>query len=298
MGQRYYLPIILAVVFCACEGRADYYPHDVHPTTAKLDGNVLKDVLSREQIPEHISVEAAPDELFPVAGTVSHHLLVAPLINIWFKELKRLRHVQTFIIISPRHFAQGREDISFSTLPWDAGNGRVEPDVQCITSLKNRLDLQEDPEAMHMEHGIGALLPYIKKYFPHALIVPIVIDELHARLSDIEILAAALYKIMQDRNDIFLILSTDFSHHAGKILTGQRDERTAGFLAAPALETLPLVYSDNNKGLRILAFLYQKMQINAGVLLCHTHSLEYSGKGADDITSYFFYLWGRGAASN
>ena len=198
MGQRYYLPIIAAAVILACGAEKGFYPHEVHPTITKLDRNMLQDVLHGDQIPKHISVQTVPQDLFPVAGTVSHHLLVAPLINNWFKELKRLRKVSTFIIISPRHFDQGREDVSFSSLAWDAGNGRAEPDKECIAFLRNRLGLPEDPEAMHLEHGIGALLPYIIHYFPDAQIVPVVIDEHHARTDQIEKLSAAICKIIQD----------------------------------------------------------------------------------------------------
>jgi AmmeMemoRadiSam system protein B len=293
VGKRYCLPIIIAALISACGAPKNFYPHDVHPTTAQLDSSVLDDVLRRVEVPEHIQSQAAPAELFPVAGTVSHHLLVAPLINKWFKELKKLRAVRTFIIISPRHFPQGREHISFSMLPWDAGNGRVEPDTECIDFLRNAVGLPPDPEAMHMEHGVGALLPYVVKYFPDARIAPVVVDELRAGPGPVNRLAAALYNLLQDRTDIFLIISTDFSHHAAEALTVRRDERTADFLAAPALQTLPLVYSDNNKGLRILAVIYEKMDLNAGILLCHTNSFAYSGNGEEDITSYFFYFWGR-----
>ncbi|MBN1799542.1 MAG: AmmeMemoRadiSam system protein B [Spirochaetales bacterium] len=293
MGKRYCLPIVIAALIFTCGAPKNYYPHAVHPTTAQLDSSVLQDVLGRVEVPEHIRTQSAPAELYPVAGTVSHHLLVAPLINNWFTELKRLRAVETFIILSPRHFPQGNEQVSFSTLPWDAGNGKVEPDTECIDFLKNAVGLPPDPEAMHMEHGVGALLPYIVKYFPHARIVPVVIDELCAGPGPVNRLAAALYNLLQDRKDIFLIISTDFSHHAAEALTGQRDERTADFLAAPALERLPLVYSDNNKGLRVLAFLYENMNLNIGIELCHTNSFEYSGDGEEDITSYFFYFWGR-----
>jgi AmmeMemoRadiSam system protein B len=280
------------VLLVSCGARTGYYPHECHPTTAMLDRDVLGDVLSREEIPEDISIQYAPGGLYPVAGAVSHHLLIAPLINLWFKELRRLREVSTFIIISPRHFPQGREDISFSTLPWNAGNGKVEPDGECIELLRNSVGLPEDPEAMHMEHGVGALLPYIVKYFPGARIAPVVINEQHALPKQIEKLAEALYTLIRNKSDIFLIVSIDFSHHAGRELTGQRDNKTALFLEAPSLKKLPLVYSDNNKGLRALAFLCEKLNLHTGVRLCHTNSLVYSGDGQDDITSYFFYFWG------
>jgi AmmeMemoRadiSam system protein B len=293
VGKRYCLSIIIAALVISCSARRGYYPHEVHPTTAMLDKNVLQDLLSREQIPEDIRVQFAPDRLYPVAGSVSHHLLIAPLINMWFKELRRLRQVSTFVIISPRHFPQGREDISFSTISWNAGNGKVEPDRECIELLRNSLGLAEDPEAMHMEHGVGALLPYIVKYFPEARIAPVVVNELHVSPAQIQKLAAALYTIIQNKSDTFLIVSIDFSHHADKALTEQRDKRTAVFLHAPSLERLPLVYSDNNKGLRVLAFLYEKLNLNTAVQLCRTNSFAYSGDGEDDITSYFFYFWGK-----
>ncbi len=299
MGRRYYLPLIAAAVLCACSGRghgADSgYPYKVHPTTAMLDKDVLRDILERRRIPRHITVHALPAHMFPVAGSVSHHLLVAPLINFWFTELARLRPVNTFIIISPRHFEQGREYISLSSLAWDAGIGVVKPDIECIAFLKNRLGLAEDPEAMHLEHGVGALLPYIKRYFPAARIVPIVIDQKNSKAGRIDLLAGAILNLISSRKNIFLLISTDFSHHADPATTVQRDEKTVRFLDRPAPATLPLVYSDNNRGLRILAELYVGLDLNSGALLCHTDSFAYTGKESDDITSYFFYMWGRTA---
>jgi MEMO1 family protein len=299
MGQRYYLPLIAAVLFCACSGRADKaaaaYPYSVHPTTAMLDKNVLRDIRRRTRIPRHISVHALSEHIYPIAGTVSHHLLVAPLINFWFAELSRVRPVNTFIIISPRHFRQGRENISLSSRSWNSGNGLVQADKECIAYVLKRLRLPEDPEAMHLEHGVGALLPYIKHYFPKAKIVPIVIDEKNSKITDINRLAQAVHNLMKNRKDLFLLISTDFSHHADPETTEKRDEKTIHFLERPALARIPLVYSDNNKGLRVLAEVYQWFDLNAGSLLCHTDSFRYGGKEADDITSYFFYMWGRTA---
>jgi AmmeMemoRadiSam system protein B len=292
MGQRYYLPVILFLVILACGAEKERYAYAVHPTAASLDKGTLEQALADMKIPDRIFFQSVPEGFLPVLGSVSHHLLVAPLINRWFAELRRLRDVGTFIIISPRHYRQGREQVSFSSLPWQAGNGMVEADRELVGELRQALGLAEDREAMHLEHGIGDLLPYIKKYFPGARIVPIVQDELHAKAASTDILAASLYETLKKRKDVFILLSVDFSHHAGREVTEERDAKTAPFLAEPVPEKLRLVYSDNNQALRVLARLWQRLPLQTSFLCCHTSSLEYTGQTSEDITSYFFCFWG------
>jgi len=88
------------------------------------------------------------------------------------------------------------------------------------------LQIPEDREAMHFEHGIGTLLPFIANYFPQAKIVPIVIDEKHKNISMLYQLADILYQIISQDPTVFLLISVDFSHKAGREQTFERDTRS------------------------------------------------------------------------
>lgn len=127
MGSRYFVPVVLVFLLVACNGEqvtqphAVEYAHKIHPTLAALDNKILKQILEPHNLPNEIQLADVPRDIRPIAGTVSHHLLVGPIIDHWFKLLQERRKIDTFFILSPRHFKQGLYPISITRLDWDAG---------------------------------------------------------------------------------------------------------------------------------------------------------------------------------
>lgn len=147
----------------------------------------------------------------------------------------------------------------------------------------------EDHDAFYYEHGIGTLTPYIKKYFPDSTIVPILQREKPLQLERLEELGDVITKLIQkDTRRYFLLISTDFSHHFDLPRTLDNDKRSDYFLRNPYKENIIYAANDNIGGLYSLATLIENIGWEKTSILYNTNSLEISGEGADDITSYFF----------
>lgn len=217
-------------------------------------------------------------------------MLSSGYIDRWFQDLKRQRDVEIFIIISPHHYVQGTEYISLSSYPWNSGNGFVNVNNEVITFIKNRMGISiEDHDAFYYEHGIGTLTPYIKKYFPTATIVPILQREKPLQLERLEELGEVLTELIDtDPKGYFLMISTDFSHHFNLQRTLDNDKRSKHFLLNPFKESIIYAANDNIGGLYSLATVIDNRGWQKTSIIYNTNSLEISGEGADDITSYFF----------
>jgi len=296
MGQRYLLSIVIIPLFLACGRAEETTSSKVHSTSFLFSKKQLANLLTAKEqpLPAGVVFNSPPSNLFPRVGAVSHHLLVANIIDHYFASLKSLRKVTTFIILSPLHYPQGRlGPIAISSEDWQLGTSLVACDKACVSLICQALSLTEDPSTFQYEHGIASLLPFIKKYFPKAQIAPLALVEESHHLSPIDQLASVLAQLLTQNKDYFLLLSIDFSHRAGPELTKARDTATARFLACPSLSKFRHLFSDNNKGLRILALLYPQLSLSESFLVCHTNSRIYLGREAENITSYFFYFWGQ-----
>lgn len=235
--------------------------------------------------PQGISI-VPPPRIRPVSGTVSHHLLAATVINRWFKALRGLRDIRTFIIISPNHGRKGSQCISLSRDDWSTAGRRTGSNKALIRKFMDDLDAPEDKTAFENEHGIGALLPFISLYFPDTDIVPILIDEKFISMRRAHALADSIADSMRKDAGIFLILSADFSHRCSRTATDENDRWSRRSLITLNAEVKKI--SDSNAGLDILYRTCRDLGAARTHILCHTDSEKFVSAPLSDITSYFF----------
>lgn len=289
MVKRYCTAIVLFLLLLLCCKRDNsIYPHNYFYTQSYYNKDTLSKVLDSSGLPDNIELNI-PRDIYPYAGTVSHHLLVSPLIDRWFYHLKELRGIKTFIIISPKHYGLSDNRIGTSEIDWDAGNGIINVNKKYFNKIKDHIDISIDPYLFHNEHGIGTLLPYVKKYFPNAKIVPIVMDEFKKQVSLCNDLSEVLSGIIKRDKKSFLIISTDFSHRADLNTTKKRDKISMKTLNSFDVNQVKNIYSDNNVGIITLFFIAEKLLKKNTHILYNTNSVEFTGNyDIDDITSYFF----------
>lgn len=243
---------------------------------------------------EPLPVESLPPAgARPWAGTVSHHLLADAQIDRWFSELAARRRVEVFYVLSPSHWGLSTQVYSLTDGSWRVPGGLVQSDRGRARALAARLGVELEPRVFDPEHGVSTLAPYIARHFPGARIVAIAyrgsppLDQPMA-----ERLARALAPAFsgEGRGGNFLLVSTDFSHHGDPRQTAARDARSRAFFDAPSLSTWILAGCDNRPGIYVLARLLGSKP-RASVLY-HCDSFALSGRGREDITSYFFsYFW-------
>jgi AmmeMemoRadiSam system protein B len=240
-------------------------------------------------------MEIPPEGFFPWAGIVSHHLLAHDYLDPWFSRLAEMRQVHCFYLLSPSHFGLSLETYSLTIGSWESSLinsislGLVESDKNIVYKLAGLLDVNLDKRVFQFEHGVSTLMPYIKKYFPDAVVAAIACDgEPPVNIPISRRLADALEDEFdgKGRQENFLLISTDFSHLGNLEETIARDAVSRRFLDNPNDTSWSFAYCDNSPGIYILNRLGKNSLVSS--ILYHTNSWEIAHQGEDDITSYFF----------
>lgn len=227
----------------------------------------------------------------PWGGTVSHHLLTAPYIESWFTVLKENNpDIKRFFIISPRHFDDGIEKISISNKSWEVpGYAPISAPSDIISSLKDKLSVTWDHNAFTREHGISVLLPYIRRFFPEAAIIPMLQQERPIPSQELHLLADYLKTFFEatDDSDNFLMISSDFVHHMTLDETNQLDVLSENLFNDFQLQNWHLARNDNQGGM-LLALLLAELRGGSKARIQYHLNNTHIMPDETDITSYFF----------
>jgi len=244
--------------------------------------------MESESPPFAMPLNIPPRDYFPWAGIVSHHILAHDYIDAWFSRLSQMRDIKRFYIISPDHYGVSLQPFSLTAGSWDSGFGFVESDVEKVNELAEIPGAALDPNVFFIEHGISALMPYLKKYFPRAKAVAVTVNaesEVNTRTG--RQLTDALEKEFTDekKQENFLLISSDFSHKGSVDETALNDFKSMQYLNNTNSAFWNMVICDNRMGIYILDRLGKRNM--KSVILYHTNSYDIYGYD-EDITSYFF----------
>jgi AmmeMemoRadiSam system protein B len=144
-----------------------------------------------------------------------------------------------------------------------------------------------DHGAFYHEHGIGAQIPFIRRYFPESRIVPILLEEGNRRSDLLVSLSRQILPVLQRRRDVLVILSTDFTHHADQAKLDRSDSRTFRFFRDISADAAPLAGCDSRAGILVLSLLAEGLQRCNALILAYADSGKISAVH-EDMTSYFF----------
>lgn len=127
---------------------------------------------------------------------------------------------QKIILVSTNHFNAGNGNIISSKKEWQVADGAVKQNQELADQLSDSQLVNLDDSPFSNEHGINNVMPDIKKYFPEASVLPIIIKESTSD-PEIENLAAGLEK---NCSDCLLVSSVDFSHYQPNSLAQIHDQ--------------------------------------------------------------------------
>ncbi|MFZ2190423.1 MAG: AmmeMemoRadiSam system protein B, partial [Candidatus Magasanikiibacteriota bacterium] len=121
-----------------------------------------------------------------------HHLLVSEYIAGLIKRASG-RQIDTVVIIGPNHENVSQEILATTLAEWQTPEGSVAVDETLVNKFLSDFKEQSNYNAFIYEHSIGAIVPFVKHYFPKAKIMPVIINS-YANLQDGEKLATWLDK--------------------------------------------------------------------------------------------------------
>jgi AmmeMemoRadiSam system protein B len=227
----------------------------------------------------------------PVTGiSVPHHLLAADLMARGFWAAVGNPY-DRIIILSPDHFNRSRRPLATTTRDFDTVFGLLENDRAASGALLEAGDLFEDSDLFEKEHGIAALLPFVKHFFADAKIVPIAIS-ISATRADWDRALAIVEKFVGPR--VLVIQSTDYSHFLPLDVALQRDQETLNTIAANDVNAIERLVQPIHMDSKASQYMQMRLQGSVlkshGVVVGNRNSHAYSTLGSG-TTSYIVTVY-------
>jgi AmmeMemoRadiSam system protein B len=222
---------------------------------------------------------------------VPHHLLAAELIARGFRELDAST-IDKVVILFPDHFKKTHLPFATTTRDFETVFGTVPTQHADAARLLVQADLVQDSELFAEDHGIGAILPFVKHYLPGATIVPIAVS-IRSHRADWDRLTALLETLVTPRT--LVVQSTDFSHYLPLAEAVQRDQETLNVLASGDLDAAAVLVQPDHTDSRGALYIQMKLQAELfharPVVIANANSQIYSDVPQRRTTSYMITLF-------
>ena len=272
--------ILLAIVFFAAL--------HIRKNESRIELNNIQNIFSEK---EAASLEA-------VSFVSPHHLVAEKMMEKIFSqaaEKNRNSKVERIILVSPNHFNLGRGWTLASDADWPTEKSVVRGDKELIGELGNSGLAHLENDAFQKEHGIENLVSLVEKYFPGAMLVPLMVrDGMPSEKID------ELAKFLSEKGgeNSMLILSADFSHTLEKNISRLHDRQAIGTLKNFDFDGTEKLDVDCVPGLRLLMKFSSFHGFEKFILMDNSNSSEIYGKNfIGENTSYVTGYFTKGKVS-
>ncbi len=221
-----------------------------------------------------------------------HHLTAADLVARTFAAIEP-EAFDRIVILFPDHFRRTRRPFASTQRPFDTIFGPVCTDQASTQLLLRRTELVEESDLFERDHGIGAILPFIRRFLPAVPIVPVAVS-VASRRAEWDALIAVLEPIVTART--LVVQSTDFSHYLSPGEAALRDQMTLNLIAAFDLDRIARLtqpaYLDS-AGSQYIQMKLQAGRSSAPLVLFNVNSQSYSDEYQPETTSYVLQIYPR-----
>ncbi len=169
---------------------------------------------------------------------VACHAVMAPHAGLVYsgkiaaRVFQRVKAPSTIVVIGPKHTSLGVEWAVAPHREWQLPGITVGSDPDLARELADAIPgLERDALAHQREHAIEVELPLLAHVAPQARVVGIVLGA--ADFEQCQRFAEGLASVIQKRDDVLLVISTDMNHFAT-----DAENRRLDALALAAIETL------------------------------------------------------------
>jgi len=270
---------------------------------AKLDSsagtNRLTSFYHNKEDYDQAFASAAATAKAPVralAAVTSHHFLAKSLIAGTVSHIDPT-NVKNVVIISPDHFNNitDRNVLAVTTTAsWDTPYGPIETNQAQIEALTTLGQVKIQSKAFLNEHGVYTVIPFVKKQFPDARVVSLVLRN-SDDLSAYEQLGKDFLQFFNPE-DTLLLISSDFSHEATIKDSEQQDTASIRALSSLSISAVPNITSDCQTCIAT-AFGYLTGAGAKFQVIEQQHSYALSGQDENRVTSYISGLYVVGSST-
>ncbi len=136
------------------------------------------------------------------------------------KTLSKVRLPETVILMGPNHTGMGKNIAVYPSGKWETPLGDVEINDEIATKLVEE-GFEADVTAHAREHSLEVQMPLLKYFRNDVKVVPITFKMIG--YDTCKYAANAIYEVIKDRDDILLLISSDFNHYENLQVTNVKD---------------------------------------------------------------------------
>ncbi len=233
-----------------------------------------------------------PDRDIP-GVIVPHHLTASEGIARGIRMLSK-KQPQTVLLVSPDHFNKCPTVVCTTRGTFTTMLGDVETDDALIDAIARSTLVTIDAPLFSGEHGIAAVLPFIKHALPDATIVPVVLSD--GWFEHKEELVKLLQGIFDQTGT--MIVSSDFSHYLPLKKADEMDEITAEALFAKDLAGIVALKNPEQSDCPVCLWSFATIAANNDFynpsVLVHSNSARIlQEETIPETTSHFSMAWYR-----
>jgi len=214
-----------------------------------------------------------------------HHFVAAELIAEIIKSASG-RNIKNVFIVGPNHFNVGADVVSSAKVNWQTPNGLVSTNGDLAETFFTDFDLLGNANIFDNEHSVGAIVPFVKKYFPKARVLPIVFSSYAGQKESTKV---SQWLSKNVKEDDLVIFSIDFSHYLTKEEADRKDIETKEIIIENDLERIFVLDNDYVDCPPALAasILYAQNKGLSTEIVDNKNSFDYAEEKSSSTTSYF-----------
>ena len=256
------------------------------------DNQTLKSFFNNKQDYEKAFAQCTEQgKINIIAGIVSHHFLAKNSMACFYQKIGD-SSTENVILIGPDHFHTHFEssiDFFTTSKSWKTPYGDLTANREIIDEIKQYSHTQENDDAFLTEHSIYTEIPFIKKVFPQAKIIPLIIKNSSDYQHFLEE-GKNLRNIVKKYDKTILLISSDFTHNSTNQEAKQKDKQSINILEKHNEDKIGQVACDCRS---CLATLFGYLNNNSFVddngiqfkLFANKNSTDFGGEDKN-VTSY------------